>query len=59
MNSNIKTETFDFNVFSVENLDDNTLVNNIKSEPRVSVSFFFIYFHLSTPSTMSVMFLGS
>jgi len=37
MNSNIKMETPDFNVFSVEHVNDTDLLNNIKSEPMVSV----------------------
>jgi hypothetical protein len=37
MNSNIKTEMPDFNVFSVEHVDDTGLFNNIKSEPMVSL----------------------
>jgi hypothetical protein len=39
MNSNIKTETHDFNVFSVEHVNDTDLRNNIKSEPMVRLDF--------------------
>ncbi len=38
MNSNIKSETHDFHVFSVEHVDEADLFHNIKSEPRVSIN---------------------
>jgi hypothetical protein len=37
MNSNVKTETLDFNVFSVEHVNDAGPMNSVKSEPTVSV----------------------
>jgi hypothetical protein len=37
MNSNIKSETLDFNVFSVDYDNDNDLINKIKSEPTVNI----------------------
>jgi len=39
MNSNIKTETADFNIFSVEHLNDTDLYNTVKSEPRASTNY--------------------
>jgi len=39
MNSNIKKENPDFNVFSVEHVNDTDLRNNIKSEPMVRFDF--------------------
>jgi hypothetical protein len=38
VNSNIKSETHDFHVFSVEHVDEADLFHNIKSEPRVSIN---------------------
>ncbi|CAF1168120.1 unnamed protein product [Rotaria sordida] len=39
MNSNIKAEASDFNVFSVDTLNDTDAFNTVKSEPRVSTSY--------------------
>ena len=39
MNSNIKSENVDFNVFSVDQLDETNLFQSVKSEPRVCIGF--------------------